>query len=293
MEFRNTLPSAGAPTKIGMPSRLQVESKPGLHAIALFLLAVVSAQAVSQLSAGHLLLEFRARQHRGQKLVLIEQHRFIEAHIRDADHAFVAQLAVIAEDRNFVNRVFGVLIQAAMAVVITDRIRRAEVSHPTGFEQRNQPRLMLPRNGDRARNRNRQRTSHRRSRDRECCKPGAELRRRKPAGSARKFRGRTGTRRCGERAPVSDDRDASVRVSQGALFDAEIPDLRVELAFGVLDDRVLALRERILRPDFVEPVIGKLLGEDLNCQRSSIISFDHRNNGDALDDPARPFPASV
>ena len=58
------------------------------------------------------------------------------------------------------------------------------------------------------------------------------------------------------------------------LFDAEIPDLRVDLAFGVLDHRVLALRQRILRPDLVEPVVGELLGEDLQpVSRSSSFSF--------------------
>ena len=40
-----------------------------------------------------------------------------------------------------------------MAVVIADRIGGAEIRDPSGFEQRNQPSLMLPGDGDGARNR--------------------------------------------------------------------------------------------------------------------------------------------
>ena len=47
-----------------------------------------------------------------------------------------------------------------MAVVITDRIGGAQIGHPAGFEQRNQPGLMLARNRNRTGNRQRQRAAH-------------------------------------------------------------------------------------------------------------------------------------
>ena len=51
-------------------------------------------------------------------------------------------------------------VQAAVAVVIAHRVGGAEIGDPAGFEQRNQPRLMLAGNRDRTGNRQRQRAAH-------------------------------------------------------------------------------------------------------------------------------------
>jgi hypothetical protein len=50
--------------------------------------------------------------------------------------------------------------QAAMSIVIADSVGGAEIAHPSGLQQRDQPGLMLPGNGDRARYGEGQRTSH-------------------------------------------------------------------------------------------------------------------------------------
>jgi hypothetical protein len=53
----------------------------------------------------------------------------------------------------------AVFLQAAVAVVVTHGVGGAEVGDPAGFEQRNQPRLMLSGYGDRAGDGQRQRAS--------------------------------------------------------------------------------------------------------------------------------------
>ena len=58
---------------------------------------------------------------------------------------FIAQRGIVAEDRNFVDGLAAVLVQTAVAIVIANRVGGAEVRNPAGFEQRNQPRLMLAR----------------------------------------------------------------------------------------------------------------------------------------------------
>ena len=94
-----------------------------------------------------------------QEAVLIEQHAFVEGHVGDADGAFVAQRGIVAVDGDFVNGIDVVRVQAAMAVVIADRVGGAEVGHPAGFEQRDQPGLVLAGNRDRAGNRQGQRAA--------------------------------------------------------------------------------------------------------------------------------------
>ena len=47
-----------------------------------------------------------------------------------------------------------------MAVVVTDRVGGAQIGYPAGFEQRNQPGVMLSRYRNRTGNRQRQRASH-------------------------------------------------------------------------------------------------------------------------------------
>jgi hypothetical protein len=51
-------------------------------------------------------------------------------------------------------------IQAAMTVVVTDRVRCADVRDPPGFEERDQPCEVLTRNSHRACDRYRERTPH-------------------------------------------------------------------------------------------------------------------------------------
>ena len=103
---------------------------------------------VAQLGAGHLALEFRAGEHGGEEAVLVEQDAFVEGHVGDADGALVAQGGVVAVDGDFVDGSGLVGVEAAMAIVIADGVGGAEVGDPTGFEQGNQPGLMLAGYGD-------------------------------------------------------------------------------------------------------------------------------------------------
>ncbi len=100
MEFRKTLPSAAAPTKMGIAMRWQVESSPPGRDSA-FVLAVEGPQAIAQLGAGHLALELRAQQDGGEEFVLVQQHVLMEGHVGDANGMLVAQGAVVAPDGNF------------------------------------------------------------------------------------------------------------------------------------------------------------------------------------------------
>ena len=137
-----------------MASRKQA----GSHSIGAFLLRIEGAEPVAHLRAGHGALEFRTPQRRAQKFVLIQQNILVERHVGDANRALVAQCAVVAPNRNFEDRI-AMRIQAAMAVVIADCVCGAEIRYPAGFEQRNQPRLMLPRHRHRSGNRQRQRAA--------------------------------------------------------------------------------------------------------------------------------------
>ena len=159
MEFRNTLPSPGAPTNTGIARRWQVASSPGRTLLVALLRGVERPQPVAQSRSGHGALEFRAQQHRGQEAILIEQHVLVEGHVGDANGALVAQRAVVAPDGDFEHRAVAMRVQAAVAVVIANGIGGAEIGHPAGFEQRNQPGLMLARNRDRTRNGERQRAA--------------------------------------------------------------------------------------------------------------------------------------
>ena len=118
-------------------------------AIQAFLLGVERSQAIAQLGAGHAALKFGPQQHGGEEFVLIEQHVLVERHVGDANGVLVAQRAVVAPDGNFEHRTVAMRVQAAMAVVIADRIGGGEIGDPAGFEQRDQPGLMLAADGDR------------------------------------------------------------------------------------------------------------------------------------------------
>ena len=106
------------------------------------------------------MLELGPRQDGAEEAVLVEQHAFVEGHVGDADGAFVAQRGVVAVDGDFVDGAGFVGVQAAMAVVIADGVGGAQIGHPAGFEQRDQPRLVLAGNGDRPRDGQRQRAAH-------------------------------------------------------------------------------------------------------------------------------------
>ena len=106
------------------------------------------------------MLELGTREHGADEAVLVEQHAFVERHVGDADGALVAQRGVVAVDRDLVDRAGFVGVEAAVAVVIADGVGGAEVGHPAGLEQRDQPCLVLAGDGDRAGDRQRQRASH-------------------------------------------------------------------------------------------------------------------------------------
>ena len=131
----------------------------GRDAVPFLLRGVVFAQQVTKLGAGHLPLELGTGEDGADEAVLIEQHAFVEGHVGDPDGAFGAQRGVVGEDRDLVDGAGFVGVQAAVAVVVADGVGGAQVRHPAGFEQRDQPRVMLARNGDGAGDGERQRTS--------------------------------------------------------------------------------------------------------------------------------------
>ena len=94
-----------------------------------------------------------------EKAVLIHEHVFVERHVGYADGFLIAQGAIVAKDRHLVNWIF-VRIQAAMPVVIANRIGGAEVGDPSGFEQWNQPGLVLAGDGHRPGDRKRNGAAH-------------------------------------------------------------------------------------------------------------------------------------
>ena len=132
----------------------------GGHAVLLLLRGVVFAEQVAEFGAGHFALEFGAGQHGAEEAILIQQDAFVEGHVGDADGALVAQGGVVAEDGDLVNGAGLVGVQAAMAVVIADGVGSAEVGHPAGFEQRDEPRMVLSGNRDGAGDGQRQRATH-------------------------------------------------------------------------------------------------------------------------------------
>ena len=135
-----------------------MESSPRRDAIQAFLRGVESPQAVTQLGARHAALEFGAQQNGGKEFVLIEQHVFVERHVGDANGVFIAQRAVVAPDGNFEHGV-AMRVEAAVAVVVADRIGGGEISDPARFEQRDQPGLMLAADRDRSGDGERQRAT--------------------------------------------------------------------------------------------------------------------------------------
>ena len=125
----------------------------------LFLLPVITAQKIAKFGACHFALKFGEAQQGGQEFVLIKQHVFVERHVSYADGTLVAECSIIAENGHFKHGV-AVRVEAAMAVVITDGVGSAEVGNPAGFEQRNQPGLMLARDSDRTGDGKRKRAAH-------------------------------------------------------------------------------------------------------------------------------------
>ena len=115
----------------------------GLHAVLFFLRGVVFSEQVAQFGPGHLALEFGAGENGGEEAVLVQQDAFVEGHVGDADGSLVAQGGVVAVDGDFVDGAGLVGVEAAMTVVIADRVGSAEVGHPAGFEQRDQPGVLL------------------------------------------------------------------------------------------------------------------------------------------------------
>src|SRR5262249_9494059 len=71
----------------------------------------------------------------------------------------VAQRAVVAPNGDLKDGTMAVSVQAAVTIVVTDSIGGGEVCNPSGFEQGDQPSLMLPGYGHRSRNRNGQGTA--------------------------------------------------------------------------------------------------------------------------------------
>ncbi len=159
IEFRKTLPSPGAPTKIGIAISWQVASRPRSTPICFSAASYNSPELEPQLRAGHRALEFGTQERGGQEAILIQQHVLVERHVGDANGALITQRAVVAPDRNFENGI-AMLGKTAMAVVITDRVGGTQVGDPAGFQQRQQPRLMLAGDGDGTRDRERQRAAH-------------------------------------------------------------------------------------------------------------------------------------
>ena len=147
--MRKTLPSPGRAHEDRNGAAVAGGEQARRDAVPLLLRGVVLAQQVAQFGAGHLVLEFGRREHGAEEAVLVEQHAFVERHIGDADGALVAQRGIVAEDGDFVDGAGLVGVQAAVAVVVADGVGGAEVGHPAGFEQRNQPGLVLAGDGDR------------------------------------------------------------------------------------------------------------------------------------------------
>ena len=136
-----------------------MDSSPGVTPFCFSCARVMRAQQVAQLGAGHLLLELRALQAGGEEPVLVEQHVFVERHVGDANGA--SRRAARRRRRRSALRGPGRRcgVQAAVAVVIADRVRGAQIGHPAGLEQRDQPRLMLARHRHRTGDRQRQRAA--------------------------------------------------------------------------------------------------------------------------------------
>ena len=149
MELRNTLPSAGAPTNTGNRQPLAGGEQPGGHVVLLFLGAEEAAELVAQFGAGHLLLELRHGQDSREEAVLVQQDVFVKGHVGNTNGLLVAQGTIVAENRHFVHRPMLVSVETAVAVVIADGVGGAQIGHPAGFEQWDQPRLVL--SGDRHR----------------------------------------------------------------------------------------------------------------------------------------------
>ena len=143
-----------------MPRRKQVAKQPGSYAVALLDTGIEFAQQVAHLGSGHFALELGTPEHGTDEAVLVEQHAFVEGHVGDPNGAFLAQSGVVARDRDFVHGTRLVGVQAAVAVVVADRIGRAQVRDPAGFEQRKEPCLVLPGNRHRTRDGQRERTAH-------------------------------------------------------------------------------------------------------------------------------------
>src|SRR5262249_17950484 len=130
------------------------------HAIEALLAFVKGSKPVAQLRARHLVLEFFLAKHGREELVLIEQDLLVESHVRNTNGAVVPEGCIVPPDRDLKNGPVAVGVEAAVAVVVTDRVGGRKIGNPPGFEQRNQPSLMLSGDGNRPGNGQRQRAAH-------------------------------------------------------------------------------------------------------------------------------------
>jgi hypothetical protein len=128
-------------------------------AVLRFLRRIAQPEQVPELRSGHAALELGLCEHGADEAVLIEQHVLVEADVGDAERALVAQLTVVAEDRDLVERMFRGHVEAPVPVVVAHRVRRAHEHEPTRVEQRIEPREVLSRHRHRARDGDRHRDS--------------------------------------------------------------------------------------------------------------------------------------
>lgn len=119
----------------------------GLDAVAGFEIVEELAEEEAELGAGHFALKFGALEDGGEEAVLVEEDVFVEGHVGDADGAFIAEGGIVAEDGDFVDGI-AVSGEGAVAVVVAHGVGAGEVGDPAGFEEGNEPGLVLAGDGD-------------------------------------------------------------------------------------------------------------------------------------------------
>lgn len=138
---------AGSADKEGDGEAVAGGEEAGGDAVAGFQFMKKLAQKEAHFGAGHFALEFGALEDGGKEAVLVEEDVLVEGHVGDADGAFVAEGGVVAEDGDFVDGV-GVAGEGAMAVVVAHGVGAGEVGDPAGFEEGDEPGLVLTGDGD-------------------------------------------------------------------------------------------------------------------------------------------------